>query len=74
MKDTPGAALAEELGEVVRKAWVDYCVETGRDEEYHRICPWEELDDWGKEVDRRIGVAVHKTTLRLLAVSLLMRS
>lgn len=71
MKDTLREELTEKLGRVVRQAWVDYCVETGRTDEYHRICPWEELDDWSKEVDRRIGIAVHDATLRYLALSLL---
>lgn len=54
----------EELGRTVRRAWIDYCIETGRTDEYHRICPWEELDEWSKEVDRRIGVAVYDVVRR----------
>jgi hypothetical protein len=49
---------AEELGKIVRQAWVDYCKETGRTDDPQKICGWKELDEWSKEVDRRIGVAV----------------
>lgn len=46
----------EILGKVVRQAWVDYCIETGRKDKNTE--PWEQLDDWTKEVDRRIGESV----------------
>lgn len=50
----------EELGRLVRKIWVDYCLETGYTDRRDRICPWEEMDDWSQEVDMRIGEAVYK--------------
>lgn len=49
--------MNDELGRVVRDAWVAYCVETGRVQSNH-IWPWERLDEWNREVDRRIGKAV----------------
>lgn len=49
---------AELLGQEVRRAWVEYCRETGRTDDPRKICDWAELDEWSKEVDRRIGVAV----------------
>ena len=48
----------EELGRIVRRVWVEYCIQTGHTERPDRICPWEEMDEWSREVDRRIGVAV----------------
>jgi len=49
----------EELGKIVRQAWVKYCKETGWRTSPDTICDWEEMtDQHAKEVDRRIGVAV----------------
>lgn len=48
----------EVLGRIVRGAWVDYCLETGKTERPDRIAPWESMDEWSQEVDKRIGVAV----------------
>ena len=47
----------EELGRLVRKIWIDYCFETNQSLD-HSTVPWEEMDEWSQEVDRRIGVAV----------------
>ena len=47
----------EALGQLVRKAWVDYCERSGDTKPSH-IAPWEELDEWDKEADRCIGIAV----------------
>lgn len=49
---------AEDLGKIVRKVWVDYYVETSKTDKPDHIAPWEQLNDWGKEVDRRIGTAL----------------
>lgn len=49
---------AEYLGKIVRQAWLDFCLETKQPESHGHSAPWEELTDWEKEVDRRIGVAV----------------
>ncbi len=48
-------AIRDAFGRVVRKIWVDYCIETGRTDRPDRIAPWEELDEWSREADRRIG-------------------
>ena len=45
------------LGRIVRESWVSYCVETGDTKPSH-VAPWEDLSDWDKEADRRIGEAV----------------
>lgn len=50
--------MSDELGHIVREAWVAYCIETGRTERPDHIAPWEQMDEWSKEVDRRIGTAV----------------
>lgn len=44
----------EALGKFVRDVWVAYCLETGDTKPSH-IAPWEELSEWDKEADRRIG-------------------
>ena len=49
--------LREELGKAVRSAWVAYCRETGDTKPSH-LAPWEELSEWDKEADRRIGAAI----------------
>lgn len=47
----------DDLGQIVRAAWVAYCRETGITKPSH-IASWEALSEWEKEVDRRIGQAV----------------
>lgn len=47
----------EQLGRLVREAWVAYCREIGDDKPSH-IAPWEELSEVDKEADRRIGIAI----------------
>ena len=54
----------EMLGEMVRKEWVRYCIETGDTKPSH-IAPWEELSEWDKEADRRIGEAVWNRAIGL---------
>ena len=56
----------EWLGRVVRKAWVTYCHETG-DTKLSHIASWDELSEWDKEADRRIGVAVVEALLWRIA-------
>ena len=56
----------EELGRIVRKVWIKWCVEQGITEP-HKVCPYDEMPEEVKDVDNRIGVAVadHATeTLR----------
>lgn len=47
----------EELGRIVREEYVRVCHEAGDTKPSH-LAPWEELSEYDKEVDRRIGVAV----------------
>ena len=51
----------EFLGQIVRKVWVAYCIETNHVYKPDHVDSWEQLDEWAKEVDRRIGetVAAH---------------
>jgi len=53
----------EELGQLVRKIWVDFCKEIGDTKSSH-IAPWEELNENDKEVDRRIGEEIAKFTIK----------
>jgi hypothetical protein len=46
----------EHFGRLVRDAWVLYCLETGDTKPSH-IAPWDDLSEWDKEADRRIGDA-----------------
>ena len=46
--------LRETLGKKVREIWVQYCLETGN-KKPSNIAPWEELSEYDKEVDRKIG-------------------
>lgn len=48
---------ADELGRVVREAWVKYCIETGDTKPGH-LTPYDQLSEWDKEADRVIGTAV----------------
>jgi hypothetical protein len=47
----------EELGKVVREAWINYAGENGDTKPEHLV-PWEGLREYDKEADRRIGRAV----------------
>lgn len=49
-------AAREQRGRLVRETWVAYCLATGDTKPSH-IAPWEELSEWDKEADRRIGDA-----------------
>lgn len=57
---------AEELGKLVRKTWLDFCTETKLPQSHAHSAPWEELSQWEKEVDRRIGEAVSNHVLGLV--------
>ena len=46
--------LREDLGRVVREAWVAACKEIGDTNPKH-LAPWDELGPIDKEIDRRIG-------------------
>jgi hypothetical protein len=50
----------EELGQMVRQIWIDYCLETGDTKPSH-TAPWEQLSDWDREVDMRIGEILFNT-------------
>jgi hypothetical protein len=45
------------LGKIVRKVWVEWCLEQGITEP-HKICPFDEMPPEIQEVDCRIGEAV----------------
>lgn len=45
------------LGRCVRLAWVAYCRETS-DMKTSHLVSWEELSEWDREADRRIGDAI----------------
>ncbi len=45
------------LGQQVRQAWIDYCLETG-DRKPSHIAPWAEISEWDREADRRIARAL----------------
>lgn len=49
--------IRDYLGKIVRQVWVAYCEETGVTKPSHLV-PWENLSEWDKEADRRIGEAV----------------
>ena len=43
----------EDGGKLVRKAWLDWCQEQQVTKESW-LLPWEKMDDWDREFDRRI--------------------
>lgn len=47
----------EELGKLVRRVWVNYCIEIGDWKPSH-IAEWDALNESDKEIDCRIGEAV----------------
>ena len=47
----------EALGRLVREVWVECARELPGPKPSH-LLPWDDLDDWNKEVDRRIGERV----------------
>jgi hypothetical protein len=47
----------EALGRRVREVWVA-CAPEGPDLKPSHLVPWDELDDWNREVDMRIGDAL----------------
>ena len=47
----------DEIGRVVRGAWVDYAKLDPKSPPHH-LAPWDECDEKTKEADRRIGEAV----------------
>ena len=59
-----GDELWEHLGRVVRETWVD-CAAGQDDPKPSHLVGWDELDEWNKEVDRRIGRAVASEVARL---------
>ncbi len=59
-----GEELREHLGRVVRETWVA-CASEQDDPKPSHLAGWDELDEWNKEVDRRIGAAVASEVARL---------
>jgi transcriptional regulator with XRE-family HTH domain len=53
----PHTALREELGQVVRAAWVTWA-RTQPNPKPSWVAPWDELSETDKEADRCIGMAV----------------
>ena len=47
------------LGRRVREVWVSWCQEAGDTKESH-LLPWENLPEFDKQVDRRIGLALYE--------------
>lgn len=47
----------ERLGQIVREVWVE-CAKTLDDPKPSNLLSWDELDEWNKEVDRKIGERV----------------
>ncbi len=47
----------DELGRIVRETWIAYCLETGDTKPSH-LAPYDELSEWDKEADRRIGETI----------------
>ena len=44
----------EALGRLVREVWVE-CARELPDPKPSHLLPWDDLDEWNREVDRRIG-------------------
>lgn len=59
-----GDELREHLGRIVRETWV-ICAGEQDDPKPSHLVGWDELDEWNKEVDRRIGDAVAREVARL---------
>lgn len=64
-----GDELREHLGRVVRDTWVA-CASEQDDPKPSHLTGWDELDDWNKEVDRRIGDAIARELQHLGTASL----
>lgn len=47
----------DELGRIVREAWIACCLSIGDTKQSH-LTPYDELNDSDKEADRQIGEAV----------------
>ena len=52
----------EKLGELVRMVWIE-CARTLPDPKPSHLTPWADLDEWNKEVDRRIGERIARYVL-----------
>ncbi len=52
----------EKLGALVREVWIE-CAGELPDPKSSHLTPWEDLDDWNKEVDRRIGERIARYVL-----------
>jgi hypothetical protein len=60
--------LREHLGRIVRETWV-ICAGEQADPKPSHLAGWDELDEWDKEVDRRIGDAVASEVARLMSTA-----
>lgn len=47
----------DELGRLVRETWIAYCIEMGDGKPSH-LTGWDDLPEYDKEVDRRIGEGI----------------
>ncbi len=57
-------------GRIVRETWVA-CASEQDDPKPSHLIDWDELDEWNKEVDRRIGDAVAREVARVAGLALL---
>jgi hypothetical protein len=62
-----GSELREHLGRIVRETWVA-CAGEQDDPNPSHLVGWDELDEWNKEVDRRIGDAIAREVARLAGI------
>lgn len=53
----------EKLGQEVRRVWIEYCLEIGDYKPSH-LATWDKLSDQDKEVDRRIGEAIVRFSIK----------
>ena len=65
-----GDELREHLGRIVRETWVA-CASEQDDPKPSHLIDWDELDEWNKEVDRRIGDAVAREVARMAGLAFL---
>ena len=59
-------AFREYLGKLVRQTRIDFCIETGHDQKPEHIAIWDQLSDWDKEVNMRIGDELYDNIERLI--------
>ncbi len=65
-----GIPSDDELGRIVREEWVRYAGDHGDTNPEH-LLGYDDLNNYDKEVDRRIGVAVARAVLTVLSTRVL---